>query len=57
MPFALRPYRRFPVQCSVSYNAGPFHGRFALGVADGGGRLPSEVLVLSRGERVILQKQ
>jgi hypothetical protein len=24
MPFMLRPYRRFPVQCSVSYNAGPF---------------------------------
>ena len=24
MPFTLRPYRRFPVQCSVTYNAGPF---------------------------------
>jgi hypothetical protein len=24
MPFTIRPYRRFPVQCSVSYNAGPF---------------------------------
>ena len=22
MPFTLRPYRRFPVQCSVTYNAG-----------------------------------
>ena len=23
MPFTIRPYRRFPVQCAVSYNAGP----------------------------------
>jgi hypothetical protein len=23
MPFILRPYRHFPVQCSVNYNAGP----------------------------------
>ena len=26
MPFVLRPYRRFPVKCPVSYNAGPFQG-------------------------------
>ena len=26
MPFVLRPYRRFPVQCSVTYHAGPFQG-------------------------------
>ena len=24
MPFTIRPYRRFPVPCSVAYNAGPF---------------------------------
>ncbi len=24
MPFTLRPYRRFPVQCAVTYNAGRF---------------------------------
>jgi PilZ domain len=24
MPFSLRPYRRFAVQCSVTYSAGPF---------------------------------
>jgi len=24
MPFSLRPYRRFPVQCSVTFNAGSF---------------------------------
>jgi hypothetical protein len=26
MPFSVRPYRRFPVQCSVTYHAGPFQG-------------------------------
>ena len=24
MPFTVHPYRRFPVQCAVTYNAGPF---------------------------------
>ena len=24
MRFTIRPFRRFPVQCSVTYNAGPF---------------------------------
>ena len=27
MPFSIRPLRRFPVQCSVTYNAGPFQGQ------------------------------
>jgi hypothetical protein len=27
MPFLIRPYRRFPVQCAVTYNAGPFQGQ------------------------------
>lgn len=27
MPFSIRPYRRFPVQCSVTYTAGPFQGQ------------------------------
>jgi hypothetical protein len=27
MPFSIRPFRRFPVHCSVSYNAGPFQGQ------------------------------
>jgi hypothetical protein len=26
MPFSIRPYRRFPVQCPVTYHAGPFQG-------------------------------
>ena len=24
MPFSIRPHRRFPVQCAVTYHAGPF---------------------------------
>jgi hypothetical protein len=27
MPFSIRPFRRFPVQCSVTYNAGLFQGQ------------------------------
>ena len=27
MPFTLRPYRCFPVHCSVSHNTGPFQGQ------------------------------
>ena len=27
MPFVLRPFHRFPVQCAVTYNAGPFQGQ------------------------------
>jgi hypothetical protein len=27
MPFTFRPYRRFPVHCSVTYNAGPLQGQ------------------------------
>ena len=27
MPFSIRLFRRFPIYCSVSYNAGPFQGQ------------------------------
>lgn len=27
MPFSIRPFRRSPVQCPVTYNAGPFQGQ------------------------------
>ena len=30
MPFSIRPFRRFPVQCPVSYNAGSFQGQGTL---------------------------
>jgi hypothetical protein len=32
MPFALGPFRRFPVQCAVTYNAGPFQGQAPSGI-------------------------
>ena len=27
MPFSIRPFRRFPVQCAVTYHVGPFQGQ------------------------------
>lgn len=30
MPFSIRPFRRFPVQCPVSYNAGSSQGQGTL---------------------------
>ena len=27
MPFSIRPYRRFPVHCAVTYHAGLFQGQ------------------------------
>jgi hypothetical protein len=27
MPFSIRPLRRAPVQCSVTYHVGPFEGQ------------------------------
>jgi len=27
MTLSVRPYHRFPVQCAVTYNAGPFQGQ------------------------------
>ena len=44
MPFTIRPYRRFPVQCSVTYNAGPFQGRGTVwNCSVSGWRLPGDV--------------
>jgi hypothetical protein len=40
MPYAIRPYRRFPVQCSVTYIAGPFQGQGTCGIP----LLPSSLL-------------
>jgi len=30
MAFTLRPFRRSPLQCAVTYNAGPFQGQGAV---------------------------
>jgi hypothetical protein len=47
MPFAIRPYRRLPVQCSATYNACPFL-KVPLAFCSGFGLLIS-LLVLSVG--------
>jgi hypothetical protein len=53
MPFSIRPYRRFPVHCSVTYNAGPF---LKLPPAYCSGFwLPITLLVLSSGPACVFQ--
>ncbi len=34
MPFTIRPFQRFRVQCSATYNAVPFHGQGTSTVAE-----------------------
>src|SRR5574342_429275 len=46
MSFTIRPYRRFPFQCSPTYNAGPF--KLLLAWLSGSGALMA-LLVLSSG--------
>jgi hypothetical protein len=54
MPFVVRPYRRFPVQCAVTYNAGPFHGHGTIwNLSSTGWRLSGD-LPMRRGERLSL---
>ena len=44
MPFVLRPYRRFPVQCPVTYNTGSFEGRGTIwNLSSNGWRLSGDL--------------
>ncbi len=44
MPLSVRPFRRFPTQCSVTYNAGPFQGQGTVWNLSGiGWRLPGDL--------------
>ena len=44
MPFSIRPFRRFPMQRSVTYNAGPFQGQDTVwNLSCTGWRLASDV--------------
>ena len=46
MPFSIRPFRRFPVQCSVTYNAGPFQGQGTVwNLSNTGWRLSGDLLM------------
>ena len=54
MPFSIRPHRRFPVQCSVTYNAGPFQGHGTVwNLSCTGWRLSGD-LPMRPGERLSL---
>jgi hypothetical protein len=54
MPFTIRPYRRFPVQCSVTYNAGAFQGQGTIwNLSCTGWRLSGD-LPMQPGERLSL---
>lgn len=44
MPFIIRPFRRFPVKCPVSYHAGPSKGNGTLwNISVNGWRLSGDV--------------
>ena len=46
MPFSLRPYRRFTMRCSVTYNSGPFQGQgTAWNLSMNGWRLSGDLLM------------
>jgi hypothetical protein len=54
MPFSIRPFRRFPVQCSVTYNARPFQGHGTVwNVSCTGWRLSGD-LPMRTGETLAL---
>ncbi len=54
MPFTLCPYRRFPLQCAVTYHAGPFHGQGTIWNLSYTGWRLSGNLPMRPGERVSL---
>jgi PilZ domain len=54
MPFSIRPFRRFPVPCAVTYNAGPFHGQGTVwNLSSSGWRLSGD-LPMRPGETLSL---
>jgi hypothetical protein len=53
MPFTLRPYRRLPAHCAVTYNAGPFQGKGIWNLSGTGWRLSGN-LPMRSGETVSL---
>jgi len=50
MPFSIHPFLRFPVHCSVSYNASPFQSRGAVWNCSCTGRPLSGDLPMRPGE-------
>ena len=54
MPFTIRPYRRFPVLCAVTYNAEPFQCQGTVWNLSCTGRQFSDELPLRPGETLSL---
>ena len=54
MPFVLRPDRRFSVQCSVTYNAGPSQGQGKVWILSSTGWRLSGDLQMRRGKTLSL---
>jgi len=54
MAFSTRPFRRFPMQCSVTYNAGPFQGQGMVWSLSCVGWRPSGDLPMRLGETLSL---
>ena len=50
MPFSLRPYHRFPVQCTVTYHAGLFQGQGTVWDLSSTGWRPSGDLPMQSGK-------
>src|SRR5512141_1432751 len=54
MPFSIRPFRRFPVQCDVTHNAGPFQGQGTIRNLSCAGRSLSGDLPMRPGKTLLL---
>ena len=55
MHFSIRPFHRFPVQCPVTYNAGPFQGQGTIwNLSCAGWRLSGDLPIRS-GETLSLK--
>ncbi len=54
LPFAVRPHHRFPLQCSVNYNAGPFYGHGTIWNLSCTGWRLSDDLPMRPGEPLLL---
>ena len=54
MPFWIRLFPHFPVQCVVTYNAGPFQGQGTVwNLSRSGWRLSEDLPMTTRGKSLI----
>lgn len=54
MPFSIRPYRRFPVQCAVTYSTGTFRAKRSKRTPDSDAHSRKGVLAISNGRHDLL---